>query len=136
MIATALAGLLACVPTEPMCACPPARTHFVVFGEVRQAGAGVGDARLRVTAARPNGASPCDTARGPEELASEVRAGADGRFRADVYSVFGSGLRCLRVAARAGPAGARDSAAIEGLLVRFRHQGERPDSLGLILTLP
>jgi hypothetical protein len=56
-------------------------------------------------------------------------ADAAGRFRTQVFSVFGPATRCLRVSAF-GPAG---SASVESLLVTFRLT--RPDSVGLVLTL-
>jgi len=129
-----VALLVACLPTEP-CACPPLRTWFLLFGSVDRAdGVPVPAARIRVSAPFDAGAA-CDAPGFREPLDPEVVAGADGQFRATVFSMGSPGSRCIRVAAFAGPAGASDSAAVDGLIVQF-HRGEPPDSLGVRLTIP
>jgi hypothetical protein len=135
--AGAVALLLACTPTEP-CACPPARTTLLVYGEVRTASGGpAASAVVRYLLAQPAGATstanPCefDPATSDAEPA-EVRADAAGRFRSQVYSIFSPATRCLRVTAHAAGAAA-ESASVDGLLVPFRFS--RPDSIGLVVTL-
>lgn len=130
-----VALLVACLPTEP-CACPPLRTWFLVFGSVvRSDGMPVPAARIRVSAPFDAGVA-CDAPGFRESMDPEIVAGADGRFRSAVFSMMGSpGLRCIRVAAFAGTAGASDSTAVDGLIVQF-HRGDPPDSLGIQLTIP
>ena len=128
------AVLVSCLPTEP-CACPPQRSAFVVFGLVQRAdGSAVASARIRFSVPLPAGTTACEGA-SREELDPVVVAGSDGRFRAVVYSLAGSGPRCLRAVAYEGPTEASDSAVIDGLIVQFR-QGDQPDSLGVQLTIP
>jgi hypothetical protein len=133
--ALGVALLLSCTPTEP-CACPPARTSLVLYGEVRTAdGAPAAGATLQYLIARPNGAaggngSLCqfDAATNDADPAG-ASSDAAGRFRTQVFSVSAPDTHCLRVSAF-GPAG---SAQVEDLIVFFRLT--RPDSLGLVLTL-
>ena len=133
--ALGIALLLSCTPTEP-CACPPARTSFILYGEVRTAdGVPAAGAALQYLLARPSGTTEdpgllCqfDAAIGDAEPAG-ASADATGRFRTRVFSAFGPATRCLRVSAF-GPAG---SAHVEDLLVSFSLT--RPDSVGLVLTL-
>ena len=132
--ALGVALLLACTPTEP-CACPPARTSVVLYGDVRTAdGAPAAGAALQYVLARPNGGSNAgglcvfDPARNDADPPG-ASADADGRFRTQLFSVFGPGTRCLRVTAST----AAGSAHVEGVVVPFRQT--RPDSIGLVLTL-
>jgi hypothetical protein len=129
--------LVACIPTEP-CACPPARTSLVIYGEVRAAGGNpVPSAVVHYVLAPPaivtTTGSVCqfDATRGDAEPA-QVRADAAGRFRTLVYSVYEPGTRCLRVTAHA-PGAVADSASVSGLLVPFRVS--RPDSIGVVVML-
>ena len=130
-----LALPLAC-STTTQCDCLPSRTHFIVFGEVQRAGVRVPGARVVVSAARTLGANPCDSASAPETFAPDISTGADGRFRAHVFSEYGPALRCVRVTAIAGQGSSQDSVTIAGLRLQFRFEQERPDSLGLVLQLP
>ena len=133
-----VALLLACIPTEP-CACTPARASLVVYGEVRSAsGNPVASAVVRYVLAPPTNVtatgSACqfDASGGGAEPAQGV-ADVAGRFRTLVYSDYAPGTRCLRVTAHA-PGAAADSASVSGLLVPFRLS--RPDSIGVVVTLP
>src|SRR5688500_13753406 len=92
--AAALMLFLACsaLPTS-MCACPPARTHFVLFGEVHRSGAPVPDARVVVAAEMPSNGGSCSLERALELLHPDARTGSDGRFRAVVYSVHTPDVR-------------------------------------------
>ena len=130
----AVAVLLACAPTEP-CACPPARTSIIVYGEVRMAdGSPATDAMMQYVLALPpggpNGQGICelDPAENDAEPSTALVDGT-GRFRTQVFSYFAPATRCLRVTASA----AAGVATVEGMLVPFRVT--RPDSVGLVLTL-
>ena len=126
--------LLACVPTEP-CACPPARTSAILYGEVRTAdGAPVAGAALQWDLARPayatEGGVLCEfDAINNDGDPSGTTADAAGRFRTRIYSPYSPATRCLRVTASA----VAGSASVDGLLVAFR--ATQPDSVGLVLTL-
>jgi hypothetical protein len=129
-----VAVLLACMPTEP-CACPPARTSVVLYGEVRTAeGAPAAGAALQyllaLPAGAPGGEGLCefDPVRNDADPTG-ASADAAGRFRTQIFSLFGPATRCLQVAASA----AAGTAGVEALLVPFRQA--RPDSVGLVLTL-
>ena len=136
--AAAVAVLLACTPTEP-CACPPARTSLVVYGEVRTAvGNPAASAVVRFLLAPPTVGVPAmgsscafDPATNVADPA-QVRTDAAGRFRSTVYSIYGPATRCLRVTASADGSGP-ESASVDGLLVSFQHP--RPDSVGVVVTL-
>ena len=129
--------LLACTPTEP-CACSPAQTSLVIYGEVRSAsGEPVASAVVRYVLAPPalvtatGNACQFGGTDGDAEP-GQARADAAGRFRTLVHSGYGPGTRCLRVTAHA-PGDVADSASVSGLLVPFRLS--RPDSIGVVLTL-
>lgn len=131
-----LALLLACseLPSES-CAGAPSRTHFALFGEVQKAGAPVPDVRIVAEAAPVLPPGSCDFARPPELLSPEISTDIDGRFRLRVYSLYGPAIRCVRVTAAVSSVLARDTVALDGLRLQFRHECERPDSLGLLLQL-
>ena len=136
----ALALGVACSPTEP-CACPPSRTHALFFGAVHNpAGGAVPGATVRLIASAPGtAAESCDFRAAAEPLEATppaIRTDARGEFRADAYSGSGPAVRCVRVTAYAGTPGASDSARVDGLLVNFRRDRERPDSVGLVVVLP
>jgi hypothetical protein len=131
-----VALLLACIPTEP-CACVPAQGSLIVYGEVRAAsGSAVASAVVRyvltpLTIVTATGdVCPVD-APGGNVFAPQERADAAGRFRMLVMS--DPGMLCLRVTAHA-PGAVADSASVSGLLVHFR--SSRPDSVGVVVTLP
>lgn len=132
----AFAGvLLSCLPTEP-CACPPARTWFLLYGEVaREDGSAVSAGRIRFSAKEVSDTGTCDPAARSDYLDPPEVSATGGRFRATLFSMAGSGPRCVRVAAFAGPPGNSDSAVVDGLIVQFRGD-ERLDSLGIRLTIP
>ena len=142
VIRGALAGtvLLACTATEP-CACPPARTSLIIYGQVRTAaGLPAAGALVQFRLAPPSVAAPANPtscvidASTSDADPSQARADSTGRFRSVVYSIFSPGVRCLRVTAFPGPGTApSDSAQVDGLFVPFRYP--RPDSVGVILTL-
>lgn len=127
----AAAILLACTPTEP-CACPPATSLFLIYGKVQQADAqpAVG-AQLRATAW---GSSQCGDGEGPALVSLDpLVTTASGSFRAQLRSVTGGGLRCVRLVAYTGAAGTTDSVVAPDLFLLFRSDRERPDSLGIVL---
>lgn len=128
--------LLSCLPTEP-CACPPARTWFLMFGEVARAdGSAVPVGRVRFSATDVfSGSGVCDAAARDDYLDPPEITATDGRFRATLFSMGAPGTRCLRVVAFAEDAAGSDSVVVEGLIVQFRGD-ERLDSLGVRLTIP
>lgn len=127
--------LLSCLPTEP-CACPPARTWFLMYGEVVRAdGSAVSDGRVRFSARDVSVSGTCDPAARDDYLDPPEVTVTGGRFRATLFSMAGPGPRCVRVAAVAGDPASGDSAVVDGLIVQFRSD-ERLDSLGLRLMLP
>ena len=131
--AVGVAVVLACTPTEP-CACPPARTSVILYGEVRTAdGLPAAGAALQYVLSVPApaaGGKLCevDPTRNDAEPTA-ASADAAGRFRTQIFSGFGPATRCVHVTASA----AAGSARVEGILVAFRQT--RPDSVGLVLTL-
>lgn len=131
----AVALLLSCLPTEP-CACPPARTWFLMFGEVARAdGSAVPVGPVRFTARDVSASGSCDAAARLDFLDPPEILATNGRFRATLFSMGAPGPRCVRVVAYAGDAAGSDSAVVDGLIVQFRG-GERLDSLGIRLTIP
>src|SRR5687768_13050050 len=99
--AVAAAALTVCgtLPTE-MCACPPARTHLIVYGTVRTSeGVAVHGARVFVAAMR-SGAT-IDPVLGAEHL--PVYSDAVGRYRVEAYSGFSPTAPALVVAAAVRP---------------------------------
>ena len=130
-----VALLLSCTPTEP-CACPPALTRALVYGWVRtSAGAPSPSAFVRVDVAPDTGCAALRTS--PERTEWEQSsADAAGAFRLEARSVYGPRLHCVRVTAFRGRPGTSDSARVEGLILNFRGTRERPDSIGVVLTLP
>ena len=129
-------ALLACLPTQP-CACPPALTAAVLFGEVQEANGVPSPGRpVAIVIGRPSASTSCDLTPPLEEAYPPARStDAAGRFRAALSSPFGPGLRCVHVAAYAGEPGTSDSTVAE-LLLPFNSERNRPDSAGVILTLP
>lgn len=125
------AVFLACTPTAP-CACPPATTTFVLFGNVVHADDQPAPrARLAAHAARDAG---CSWATAEDELIMSNLADDAGAFRALLRSTFGPARRCVRIVAYAGEPGTSDSTVIDGLILSFKL--DRPDSLGVLLRLP
>lgn len=123
--------LLACTPTEP-CACPPATSLFLIYGKVQQADAlpAVG-AQLRATAW---GSSHCGDGEGPTLVSLDpIVTAASGSFRAQLRSVTGGGLRCVRLVAYVGDPGTTDSVVAPDLFLLFRSDRETPDSLGIVM---
>jgi hypothetical protein len=137
-ISLAVAVALACTPTAP-CACPPARTAFLVYGSVVAAdGTPAAGSQLRFDASDPYSATECDFA-GPVETLDPFPAPITdeaGSFRTQVRSALMPRTRCLRVVAFRGAPGTTDSVRVSGLLVEFRSERDPLDSLGLRLTLP
>ena len=132
--AVLLAFGFACTPTEP-CACPPARTHALVYGLVQTSvGAPGAGAVVRL---RPLPDANCVAS--AQSLLSEltlVTVAADGRFRAGVYSLLPPDSRCIRVTAFAGVPGASDSSEAAAVVLAFQPEGEPADSAEVVLELP
>jgi len=132
--------VLACTPTEP-CACTPARTSLIVYGQVRTAtGQPAPGVLLRYLLSPPastsSGADACAVDSSITDADPDRdRTDAAGRFRTVIYSIFGPATRCLRVIAFANESTtSSDSTRGDGLLVPFRYP--QPDSIGVVLTLP
>lgn len=134
LVATLLltAIFLACDITRPMCACPPATTTFRVYGTVIDAnGSPIAGATL---AARASADARCDSY--PEQFEPILsRVDEPGAFSALLRSGSQPALRCLRLASYRTLPGTSDSAVVAGLLVTFKMDHERPDSLGLVITI-
>ena len=127
--AVGVALLVACMPTEP-CACPPARTSVILYGEVRTAdGAPAAGATLQYVLARPaSGSDAGDICAFDPVINDADPAGASadavGRFRhADLLAIWPSHtlsarhfIRRGRQRACGGPTGAvsRDAARQRG----------------------
>lgn len=118
-------------PTVP-CACPPTRTHLIVYGTVRtSAGAPVADARVFVTPA-PAGAPSYDPILIGQPPAAST--GMNGGYRIDAFSGFGPTAPALvRAASIRAPA---DTARAEATGASLRSERERPDSLQLDIVFP
>src|SRR5688572_15496421 len=126
--------LLACLSTEP-CACPPATSLFILFGQVVDTdGQAAARAPIAVKGSR---SQQCSFDDGETMEDFPPTAGDDGKFRLQLRSYFGTtAVRCLRVTARRDTSALSDSAVIEGLVVRFRNDREMPESVGVLLRLP
>lgn len=136
-VAAAVLALVACT-TEP-CACPPARTGFIVYGQVRTVfGATVSHATVQFLLAPPTNqptAQPCliDPATSDADPSGD-HTDAAGQFHTFIYSLYAPATRCLRVIVLApSSAGGTDTARVEDLLVPFRFS--QTDSIGLVFTL-
>lgn len=130
----AAVGLLSCTPTEP-CACPPARTHAVVGGQLRtEAGAPPDSASLRIEAASPVGA-PCDFTR--FAVLTHPESGVlvrGGTFTLRVFSESGPARRCVRVVAETRQAVLLHG-RIDGAEIQFRPERDVPDTLTVLLVM-
>lgn len=123
--------LLSCAGPTDTCACPPARTHAVVYGSVRTAAAQpAAGAQVRATVFR----SVCEQGlNGIDPDASLVRSDAAGVYRLRFHSMLGPQAVCVGVTARAP--GAADSAAAHVALT-LRNERVTPDSVRVDLVLP
>ena len=130
----AVALLLSCLPTDP-CACPPATTRALVYGWVRtSAGNPSPSASVRLDVSPDTG---CAVLRAPLAFAEATGVtGSVGTFRLQAISGDRPRHHCVQVTAFRGQPGMSDSARVGGLIVYFRAEQERPDSLGVVLTLP
>lgn len=126
----ASAILLSCGTPTGVCACPPARTHAVLYGTVRSAaGEPVAGAQVQATLFR----SVCGEGYVESPDAAPAITDAGGTYRMHLFSVSGPQTVCAHVVAR--EAGAADSALVHAALT-LRHEGAVPDSLRADLVLP
>jgi hypothetical protein len=123
--------VVACLPTVP-CACPPALSHGVVFGEVLTAdGLPVPGASIEVV---PRFA---DCQRPPWEHV-EGRAHTDerGAYEAYVSTPFMSGQSCLEVRAIRTRGQQIDTVATSGVHLELRHERTAPERRRVDLVFP
>ncbi len=126
---SACALLLSCsIPTD-MCACPPARTHALIYGSVQSAaGQPVVGAQVQAAVYR----SICG--QGIAEVdANPARSDTTGIYRLRFHSLRGPAEACVRVTARSS--GAADGAAMDVALA-LRNERVEPDSTRVDLVLP
>ena len=125
VLTIAAAGLL--VSCQAVCACLYEPPGEIVYGRVESAtGSGIPTAVVLYRLA-------LDTVCVFGDLASrggEIDVGAEGRFRAVVYSDLGR-LQCLELSAFDPASGEADTTSIL-IFVDFAH----PDSTGVVLRLP
>lgn len=133
VVAIGAAILLACTPTEP-CACPPSTSLLTVYGSIRRADLQPAAGALVSAFAWRDG----QCAQGNAELVSldPIRSDEAGAFRGLLRSITAPGTRCLRLVAYASEPATSDSVVATDLIVQFRIDRERPDSLGVALRLP
>lgn len=113
-----------------MCACPPGRTHALIYGNVRSAaGQPVAGAQVQAAVFRSvcgEGMSEVNPDTGP------VSSDPAGAYRLRFHSVLGPQAVCVRVNARVS--GATDSAAVNAALT-LRNEEDEPDSVRVDLVL-
>ncbi len=128
--AALVTGGLSCAITDP-CACPPAVTSFLLYGETPAAG----QPGARSTAVvRENYSAGCADPASPSLIVSDpVSIAADGSYRAVLLSAHAPGPRCLRVAFYAGAPGLSDSLVVTTAAVSFTLGAAPTDSLRLDL---
>ncbi|HEX8692906.1 MAG TPA: hypothetical protein VF746_10830 [Longimicrobium sp.] len=115
---------------NPVCACPPARTHAVAFGTVRSAaGAPVQGATVKASVFQ----SQCGE--GFREPADAGVTSAVGEYELRFFSVSGPGTRCVRFVASRGAAGS-DSVVVDQPAVEMRHERNDPARVRIDFVLP
>lgn len=131
VVCTGVAVVLqACLPTEP-CACPPARTHAVVFGSVLT-GSGMPAAGAEVQAT----VYPSVCGRDYPDIdpdANPVRVDSTGRYELRLHSLFGPRAACVRVIARSLTA-ATDSTAVDAAIL-LRNEHDEPERARVDIVL-
>ena len=128
---SACALLLSCSTPTGICACPPARTHALVYGSVRSAD-GVPVAGAQVQAAVFS--SVCGQGVGEVDPdANPVSSDATGAYRLRFHSLHGPRAACVRVTSRS--AGAADGVVVDAA-VALRSEAVEPDSIRVDLVLP
>jgi|GEM_PF-3917601 len=127
----ACALLLSCSIPTGTCACPPARTHALVYGSVHsQDGQPVAGAQVQATVFRSVcGAGVGELDPGGNPATSE----AAGAYRLHFYSMQGPQAVCVRVMARS--ASAADSAVVH-VALSLRDERVATDSIHVDLVLP
>ncbi len=127
--------LVACsLPTGSVCGCPPARSHVIVAGRVRDAiAAPVPGARIEILGIRSTRA---DTASDRWELFTErgVLTDSAGVFRARIFSSSAPAVYALRL--RVIRLSARDTTLTMIGSARFVFEGDSPDSVFVAATVP
>jgi hypothetical protein len=128
---SACALLLSCsIPTDS-CACPPARTHAIIYGSVRSpASQPIAGAQVQATVFH----SVCGEGMGEFDPSSNpVTSEVAGAYRLRFYSMRGPKAVCVRVTARS--ASAADSSVVHVALA-LRDERAAPDSIRVDLVLP
>lgn len=129
--------MVACsLQTEPMCGCPPARSHGIVTGIVRTAsGALVDGASVDITLSNPNSEVTCDFSgwiERPVPLGT-LHTG-NGVFSFHVYSLWSPVRRCIRVVAEWQVGAQVFRAQVDGAELMFRIDRAVPDTLNVLLV--
>lgn len=117
---------------DPVCACPPARSHAIAYGNARTAaGAPVRGAEVKAYAFRERCGEDFR-----EEIFERQVTNAAGEYELHFYSAYSPGTRCLRfVASRATPAGA-DSVVADGILAELRYERHTPARFRVDFVFP
>lgn len=116
---------------NPVCACPPARTHAVAFGTVRTAaGAPVQNARVGASVFQ----SQCGEGfRDPSDVPGVTNAA--GEYELRFFSVHSPGARCVRFVASRGAVGS-DSVVVDRGEIEMRHERSDPARVRIDFVVP
>lgn len=115
---------------NPVCACPPARTHAVAFGAVRTAaGAPVQGARVKAAVFD----SQCGEGFREDDIPGVTDAA--GAYELRFSSVHSPGTRCVRFVASRGTADS-DSVVVDRPAVEMRHERDDPARVRIDFVLP
>jgi hypothetical protein len=127
----ACALLFSCGMPTGTCACPPARTHGVIYGSVHSpAGEPLAGAQVQATVFH----SVCgEGMSGLDPAANRVTSDAAGAFRLRFYSVRGAEAVCVRVTARSTIA---EDSSVAHVALMTRDERVTPDSVRVELVLP
>jgi hypothetical protein len=139
-VPAAVAVLFSCSSPTDGCACPPARTHAVIYGTLTDAvQQPVAGWRVQATIYGP----VCG--QGPAQITITIPAppptDADGRYRLHLVSSSGHGSACVQVSARevedsTPPPVLTPPAATVTAAVPMRWEREPPDSVRIDIRLP
>lgn len=124
-------ALYACLPTQP-CACPPARTHAVVFGTVTRGGVPLQDVRVQAAVFRETCGSGYDEM---DPDANPVRTNAAGNYELRFHSLHGPRTACLRVSAIRG-SGSQVASIFGDTQVTLRNERTEPERVRVDLVFP
>jgi hypothetical protein len=123
--------LLSCSSPTGMCACPPARTHGVIYGRtVSATGQPIEGAVVRATVY----GSVCGQQTGEAAPVIDPRqTGPTGDYRLHIYSHHGPRTACVRVVVH--PMGSADSVFADAALAMLNER-VKPDSVRIDFELP